>query len=169
MSAQAIGGGIFSEPSKKRKKDDEGGNQQKKVKSAEEKAAASRKRKATAEAGAAAGNAKEGAAATKPKKPKTGLDMIIAAIRSFKNPKGSSVIAITKYLEDNFEYTNSTGIKKALKHGLQKGRLDRKSAVSYVVVGDSGLPSPVFSYFGMLSATYYIHPISICRSCRSHD
>ena len=52
------------------------------------------------------------------------LDKIVYSIRSLKDgPNGSSRQALAKFLKSEFDYDNSTAIKKAYKLGIQKGIL----------------------------------------------
>ncbi len=54
----------------------------------------------------------------------TALGKIVHAIRSLKDPgKGSSRTAITKYIQSEFDYSNSSALKIAFKKGVEKGVL----------------------------------------------
>lgn len=69
------------------------------------------------------------------KKATTVLDKIVLAIRHQKSPTGSSVQTIKKYCEIEFQYTNQTMLKKALRSGVDNGILIKNRA-SYLVASD---------------------------------
>ena len=74
----------------------------------------------------------------KPKsKPKTVMDKIIVAIRAVGSTggKGASRIAITKYLQSEYSYTNTTAVKSAFKRGVSSGELTQ-SGQSFRVTSD---------------------------------
>ena len=58
--------------------------------------------------------------------PKTVLDKIIVAVQTMADPTGSSRQAIVKYLKAEFQIENANAIKKALKQGVDKGKLTQK-------------------------------------------
>ena len=61
---------------------------------------------------------------SKSKTPSSVLDKIIASIRALKDPgKGSSRTAITKYIQSEYDYKNTTALKKAFKKGVENGTL----------------------------------------------
>ena len=71
----------------------------------------------------------------KAKSNSTVLDKIISAIRALKISKGSSISAITKYLLTEYQYTNISAIKNAIKKGHDLGLLTKNKA-SYLVTED---------------------------------
>lgn len=78
---------------------------------------------------------KEGVKKAKVKKANTVGDKIIVAVRALKSSSGSSLPAISKFLLTEFNYENSTAVKKALKKEVENGRLTKNKA-SYLVTGD---------------------------------
>ncbi len=69
-------------------------------------------------------------------KSKTVMDKIIAAIRALgTGGKGASRIAIMKYLQSEYSYTNSTAVKAALKRSVSSGKLTQ-SGQSFRVTSD---------------------------------
>ena len=58
--------------------------------------------------------------------PKTVLDKIEHAVRRMADPTGSSRQAIVKFLKREFNVDNANAIKKALKTGVDSGRLVQK-------------------------------------------
>ena len=58
--------------------------------------------------------------------PKTTLDKIVVAVTTLADPTGSSRQAIVKFLKSEFQLDNANAIKKALKQGVDKGKLTRK-------------------------------------------
>lgn len=70
--------------------------------------------------------------------PKSVLDKIIYAIRQqpqTSSPNGISRVAIVKYLKQELNYDNASALKKALKQGVDKGKLIQ-TGQSFRVVGD---------------------------------
>ena len=71
----------------------------------------------------------------------TTLDKIIYAIRELKDPgKGSSRIAIAKYIKSEFDYDNGIAMKKAFKTGVSKGTLVQRGQ-SFRVAADPIVPT----------------------------
>lgn len=68
---------------------------------------------------------------------KTVLDKIIVSIRNqpHTNPNGISRVSIVKYLKNELDYDNASALKKALKKGVDSGKLIQKGQ-SYRVAGD---------------------------------
>ena len=58
--------------------------------------------------------------------PKTSLDKIVVAVTTLADPTGSSRQAIVKFLKSEFQLDNANAIKKALKQGVDKGKLTQK-------------------------------------------
>ena len=58
--------------------------------------------------------------------PKTTLDKIVVAVTTLADPTGSSRQAIVKFLKSEFQLDNANAIKKALKQGVDKGKLTQK-------------------------------------------
>jgi len=58
--------------------------------------------------------------------PKTTLDKIVVAVTTLADPTGSSRHAIVKYLKAEYALDNANAIKKALKQGVDKGKLAQK-------------------------------------------
>ena len=58
--------------------------------------------------------------------PKTTLDKIVVAVTTLADPMGSSRQAIVKFLKSEFQLDNANAIKKALKQGVDKGKLTQK-------------------------------------------
>lgn len=61
---------------------------------------------------------------------------IVSAIRSLKNCNGSSLPAIAKFLQTEYNYDNPTALKKSLKKEVENGTLTKNKA-SYLVSGDA--------------------------------
>jgi len=58
--------------------------------------------------------------------PKTTLDKIVVAVTTLADPSGSSRQAIVKHLKAEFAFDNANALKKALKQGVDKGKLAQK-------------------------------------------
>jgi FKBP-type peptidyl-prolyl cis-trans isomerase len=58
--------------------------------------------------------------------PKTTLDKIVVAVTTLADPTGSSRQAIVKFLKTEFQLENAAIIKKALKQGVDKGKLTQQ-------------------------------------------
>lgn len=58
--------------------------------------------------------------------PKTVLDKVEHAVRQMADPTGSSRQAIVKFLKREYDVDNANAIKKALKTGVDGGRLIQK-------------------------------------------
>jgi len=69
------------------------------------------------------------------------LDQIIVAIRAISDYKGASSQAIKKYLKSEFNVDNANLIKKNLKAGVQKKKLEQEGQRFYVA-GDERLAVP---------------------------
>ena len=69
----------------------------------------------------------------------TYLEKVFAAIRALKDPKGSSRAAIKSYISKNFENSeNSNALKKALKDGLKKKKLENgESSQRFKISGET--------------------------------
>lgn len=73
----------------------------------------------------------------KKRKNMTVLDKIVYTLRAIRSgPKGSSRVAIAKYLKSEFDYDNTIAIKKALSQGLGNKRLTQIQQ-SFLVTGDA--------------------------------
>lgn len=70
----------------------------------------------------------------KEKVPKTVLDKIERAVIVLADPTGSSRVAIIKFLKKEYDVDNANAIKKALKAGVDSGRLLQKGQ-SFTVKG----------------------------------
>lgn len=66
--------------------------------------------------------------------PKTVLDKIVFAVTKLEDPTGSSRQAIVKFLKAEFQVDNANAIKKALKQGVDKGKLLQKGQ-SFTIPG----------------------------------
>ena len=66
--------------------------------------------------------------------PKTVLDKIVHAVRQLADPTGSSRQAVVKFLKREFNVENANAIKKALKQGVEGGRLVQKGQ-SFTIPG----------------------------------
>ena len=66
--------------------------------------------------------------------PKTVLEKIVHAVTKLEDPTGSSRQAIVKYLKQEFAVDNANAIKKALKQGVDKGKLLQKGQ-SFTIPG----------------------------------
>jgi FKBP-type peptidyl-prolyl cis-trans isomerase len=58
--------------------------------------------------------------------PKTTLDKIVVAVTTLADPSGSSRQASVKHLKAEFAFDNANALKKALKQGVDKGKLAQK-------------------------------------------
>ena len=65
---------------------------------------------------------------------------MIEAIRTQKNPKGSSLQAIKKHLKAEHDFENPTQLKKALKKGIDEKKIENISKSSYGVPGEVYAP-----------------------------
>ena len=61
----------------------------------------------------------------KSKKKVSYLNMVVAAIKEGKDPKGSSLAHIKKYIQANYDADNANALRKALKDGIKKGALEQ--------------------------------------------
>jgi len=77
------------------------------------------------------------------KMPKTVIDKIVFAIRSqpHTSPNGISRVAIAKYLKNELDYDNAAALKKALKKGVDSGKLIQ-TGQSFRVAGDAAAELP---------------------------
>jgi FKBP-type peptidyl-prolyl cis-trans isomerase len=68
---------------------------------------------------------------------KTVLDKIIFSIRNqpHSSPNGVSRVSIAKYIQNEFDYDNASALKKALKKGVNSGKLIQ-TGQSFRVAGD---------------------------------
>ena len=73
--------------------------------------------------------------------PKTVLDKVIAAIRELRSPGGSSRQAIAKLLKQRWAVDNTVALRKALKKGVDGGKLLQEKA-SFKVAGDGDYEAP---------------------------
>lgn len=65
---------------------------------------------------------------------------VIEAIRTQKNPKGSSLQAVKKYLKAEHDFENPTQLKKALKKALDDKKIENITKSSYGVPGEVYAP-----------------------------
>ena len=68
---------------------------------------------------------------------KSVLDKIIFSIRNqpHSSPNGVSRVSIAKYIKNEFDYDNASALKKALKKGVDSGKLIQ-TGQSFRVAGD---------------------------------
>ena len=69
------------------------------------------------------------------------LEKVIKAIRADRNHLGSSRQVIAKYLKAEFDSDNKTALRKALKAGVDKGKLIQ-TGQRFKVAGDAAVEAP---------------------------
>ena len=67
---------------------------------------------------------------------KTVLDKVIMAIRELRSPAGSSRQAIAKFLKARWDVSNTVALRKALKKGVDTGKLVQERS-SFKVTGET--------------------------------
>ena len=73
--------------------------------------------------------------------PKTVLAKVMVAIRELRAPSGSSRQAIAKLLKERWAVDNTVALRKALKKGVESGKLVQDKA-SFKVAGDTAYEAP---------------------------